>query len=483
MSRTVNQAGKKGKVAEVEWAGEKMLLPNGWSIPDAIRFLTQRQEYLEHEVVIRSEVNVFPWDGANALNEVLSAKYGWVQGVPTPGFFGDTPPQLIRIQVGPHEYKEIPWGRLVLPSIDGYINTGFTITRGVICFEMQAAVKRKDEAEIRDLFERVRRFVKEGSIYQGKAIKIRFKSDDGERLDMPEPEFMDVSDIDKKNLILSRDIEAEVEDYLFTPIERARELNANGMSVKRGVLLGGPYGTGKTLAAYVAGKIATQNDITFVYVPRADELPHAVNFARQYQTPASVIFCEDIDRVMKGERDVKMDDILNIIDGIDSKRNNIQIILTTNHMDDINPVMLRPGRLDATIEINPPDAEAVQRLLRFYGEDAIEEDTDLAEVGEVLEGAIPAVVEEVVKRAKLSELRLTPMGHLVENLSQEALLVSAKSIAKQRERLEKKAVLPTEPTFNDVMAGAVQHAFNGKDGGDFRRILINDVAHRVREVF
>ncbi|MEX0632803.1 hypothetical protein M8494_14790 [Serratia ureilytica] len=45
-----------------------------------------------------------------------------------------------------------------------------------------------------------------------------------------------------------------------------------------------------------------------------------------------MIFCEDIDRAVSGERSVAMDDILNILDGIDTKANNIITVLTTNQL-------------------------------------------------------------------------------------------------------------------------------------------------------
>lgn len=58
----------------------------------------------------------------------------------------------------------------------------------------------------------------------------------------------------------------------------------------------GTYGTGKTMAATVASRLAVDAGITYVYVPRADELSDAIEFAKQYQSPACVIFCaEDIE--------------------------------------------------------------------------------------------------------------------------------------------------------------------------------------------
>jgi hypothetical protein len=40
-----------------------------------------------------------PLDGAYAFHRAIANKYGWSQGVPTPGFFGSKPPQMIGVQI------------------------------------------------------------------------------------------------------------------------------------------------------------------------------------------------------------------------------------------------------------------------------------------------------------------------------------------------------------------------------------------------
>jgi transitional endoplasmic reticulum ATPase len=262
-------------------------------------------------------------------------------------------------------------------------------------------------------------------------------------------------------LVYSRAVEEAITTNLFTPIERMQDCIANNIPVKRGVLLGGPYGTGKTLAATVASKLAEQHGITYLYVPHSDELADAIEFAKQYDRTACVIFCEDIDRAISGERSVAMDDILNILDGIDTKNSKIITVLTTNHLENINPAMLRPGRLDAIINVEAPDAEAVQRLIRLYGEGTIAQDTDLKPSGELLAGTIPAVIAEVVKRAKLVQLQLQEPGTKVENITGEAVYSAAQTMQSQIDLLAAQSAKKViEPTFKDVIGDAVLHALN-----------------------
>lgn len=459
MANTLSQTPITVSVAEIVRHGEKLILPSGMSLEQAADLIKRRAEYEQEETAFSETYDVLPFDGAHALAEVLIAKFGWAPATSTPGFFGNRPPHLISVEVAPGEFKRVPWGRFSLPNIKGHVETDVGMKDGRYTFSISARILRVDEETVRSLCAEVREYLKEGSIYKGKALKIRFRDDDGDALQMPEPKFMDTSKIDPNGLIYAADVQAAVETNLFTPVRRVHDCIANGISVKRGVLLSGTYGTGKTMAATVASRLATDAGVTYLYVPRADELADAIEFAKQYQSPACVIFCEDIDRSVNGERSVEMDDILNILDGIDTKNANIITVLTTNDLNSINPAMLRPGRLDAVIDVTPPDGPAVEKLLRLYAGSTIDAATDLTEAGRVLAGNIPAVIAEVVKRAKLSQLRLQAPGEPVAKISEEALVEAAKTMRAQvtllRERSESKV---EEPTLHGVLGDLVQKA-------------------------
>lgn len=455
--KSLNETGPVTEVAEVRYHEGHLMLPNGMEIPGAIDLLERRQKYLEEKVNINEVFNVFPYDGAHAIAQVFIKMFGWVPSVATPGFWGPTPPQMVTIAVGPGQTAEVPWGRFSLPGVKGWIDCGVGIKNGMYQFKLDATVLRKDEATIRKVYNALREYLKKNSIYKGKAIKIRFLDDEGDKLAMPEPSFLETDHISREMLIYSDSVMSMVETNLFAPIERVADCELNGIPIKRGVLLAGVYGTGKTLAATVASRLAVDNGITYLYVPRAEELSLALEFAKQYQSPAAVIFCEDVDRVMSGERSVEMDDILNIIDGIDSKGGKIITVLTTNDLEAINPAMIRPGRLDAVIEVTPPDAKAVEKLLRYYGGTAINADTELEMAGQALAGHIPATISEVIKRAKLVQMRLNPKGQMVSNLSEEAVLEAALTMKAQSDLLNKKianAKAPT-PTVDSTMRSLV----------------------------
>lgn len=446
MAKDLKTTGQEVHVAEVVHHGEKLLIPEQMTIDQALILLARRKEYLQQEVALHQTYPVFPWDGANAVNEVLCERYGWAEGASTPSFFGEDPPHLINVEIAPGVFKMVPWGRLRIPGVEGSIQLGVAWDGHQLLFQITAKVKRAAEAEIRMLFESVKQYLAENSIYRGKAVKVRFLDDDGDRMDMPKIELVDVSSYSEDMLIFSDELAASISTNLFTPIERVNDLSRNNVPVKRGVLLAGTYGTGKTLAASVAAHKAIANNITYIYVPRADELRYAVEFAKQYQNPASVVYCEDVDRVVSGDdRTVEIDDILNVIDGIDTKASNILVVLTTNDLESINPAMLRPGRLDAVIKVTTPDAKAVEKLLRAYGGNMIRPDANLTQIAHTLDGLIPATIAEVVKRAKLSQIRMSPPGTVVQGITEEALMEAAKSMRSQIDLLESK-LKPQQPT-------------------------------------
>lgn len=454
---TLSDLNKAVAVADIKHYGEQLIVPTGMKIPEAIDLLKRREHYLNEEVEFTETFNVFPWDGAYSFSKVLQRRYGWVPAERTPGFFGSKPPKMISVEVGPGKTEQVAWGRVSLPGMEGgYIDCGSGQKDGMIVFAIRVCVLRVNEEDVRALLEEVRNELNTNSIYNGKAIKLRFLDDDGDVLQMPEPKFIDTDDINPDDVIYSDALQHQVQTSLYTPISRVKDCIANGISVKRGVLLGGTYGTGKTLAAKVASKLAVDNGLTYIYIPHADELAHAIRFAQQYQSPACVIFCEDIDRELDGDRSVAMDDILNIIDGIDTKSSNMIVVMTTNDLSSINAAMLRPGRLDAVIEVTPPDAKAIEKLLRMYGGSAIDSKTDLSKAAKILDGNIPAVIAEVVKRAKLAQLALQPAGTLITQLSEEALIEASSSMAYQMHLLASKINEQVKiPTLDDHFTGMI----------------------------
>lgn len=400
--RSENQNRFKNTDVSVEHKGTKIVLPvdpHEMTIKEGIAALQMRQKEEETQVAVNEIVKAFPFDGAYAFMKAMKIIYGWATPVPTPGFFGPTPPNTISLEVEYGVTTQIIWGDFAIPGIEGVLTTGvWKDDSGMMYFCVKGVVLKKHMKDVKRVADLTREIVAQHSIYRGKAI--RLDCDKNGNVDFnKQPKFLDLSKVNPEELTYSEEVMSQIKTNLFTPIEHTATCREYGIPLKRGVLLQGPYGTGKTLAAFVTATKCVVNGWTFILLDKVSGLNGALTFARLYGP--SVVFAEDIDRAVTGERSVQMDDILNTIDGIESKGSDIITILTSNHVENINPAMLRPGRLDAVIHVTAPNAMAAEKLVRIYARKTLAEGTDLTDAGKELDGKIPAVIREVVERAKL----------------------------------------------------------------------------------
>lgn len=456
---------KKLHVADVVRYGEKIILPaepTPMSYDAAIDVLTRKKLQEEEVVAVQEQINTFPWDGALALRRVLEKRLGAAITTKTlidtgMGFI-KRPPVEIAVEVAFGKTTMVTWGRYRLPGVtdgDDWLETNVGEHEGMIVFKLTGEVRRKYMPLVKQLADDIKREVALNSIYRGKAVRIRFYNDDGDKIPLPTPQFLDTTTVDMTQIIYADTVRAAIETNIFTPIRHATMAARLGVPTKRGVLLSGKYGTGKTLTAYATARVCEQNGWAFVYVQSAEELADAIRFANHYG-PA-VVFAEDIDRVTRGDRTPQLDEILNTVDGVDTKQSQVMVILTTNFLGTINEAMLRPGRLDAVIEIEAPDQGAVERLIRVYAQGMLDEDTDVSAVAKQLAGQIPATIREVVERSKLYWLTRTNGEEKTLTLAEEDIFYAASTVLAQikltqRPSTEKK---PATQLFGESMGDAI----------------------------
>lgn len=376
---------------------------------DAVKWIKNKQVENEQIVTAGHKFDAYPADGAHAFTEVLKATYGWVEQLPIPSFWGDKPPQMLTVETSHDASKEVPWGWVTVPNIEGKLHLGATQDGGMWKFQVTAQVRKKHLHLAKELAEKTREYLKTGSIYKGKPVRLEWKENaptmftDGES-GFDTPRFMPPSGYGKDDLILPRATFEEVNATIFSLIEKADMARRMGVPTKRLILAAGPYGTGKTLTATVTAELCRKHGRTFLYLREVEHLADAIYFAQQY-APACV-FAEDIDRVKSPDM---IDKISNTIDGIDTKNIDVLFILTTNHVDQIPKKFLRSGRSDMIIKYTPPDMEAAARLIMKYGGSTLAPEfsfDDALKIAEPLAAAemIPASIREVVERSKLFAL-------------------------------------------------------------------------------
>jgi len=187
----------------------------------------------------------------------------------------------------------------------------------------------------------------------------------------------------------------------------AKSCEKLGIGLKRTVLLSGRYGTGKTLTALLTASIAVQYGWTFIQVLPGDNIDEAFNVAVAHE-PA-VVFFEDVDSAAgaNGQRNERINTILNTLDGMLAKSAKVVTVLTTNHVGEIERAMLRPGRIDKIIDLGKVDAESIVRMIRGYIGDRLSGELDGDKLMSVADGYTPAFVSEACQQALLYSLDRT----------------------------------------------------------------------------
>lgn len=388
---------------EIQYLGRVITIPGEpgkMPLNEAIKALQRLRDDEEQPFLVHEVFDAYPHDAAVAFVKAMTKLYGWASPQTLMTFFGPRPPVMLSVKVGFNDEDVIqcPLGEFKLPGVENNISTAFTEDgKGRPVYLVSGVVKKKDRHIILELVTETRRILKEESIYRGKAIRLGV--DDFGNLDLSDPPmFFDASDTTKESVLLDPDIMEQIETSVLVPIQNAERCKKLKIPLKRGILLEGPYGTGKSLTARMVAATCVQNGWTFVLLDKVQGLRTALEFANRY-APA-VVFAEDIDRIAS-ERDEKANDLINTIDGVVSKRAEIMTILTTNFAEKLNPVILRPGRLDAVISLRAPNAATAERLIRHYAGSLLSGDEPVKAAGAELAGQIPASIRECVERAKL----------------------------------------------------------------------------------
>jgi cell division protease FtsH len=231
--------------------------------------------------------------------------------------------------------------------------------------------------------------------------------------------FLQRPELERSHLVLPDSVLHQIEQHVVGIADHRERLQAAGQHLKRGILLYGPPGTGKThTIRYLLSQLKTMT--AFVLSGQSLGLiGMACGLARILQP--SMVILEDVD-LIAGDRSFGpmganplLFEVLNQIDGLGDDVD-VTFVLTTNRVDILERALAeRPGRVDAAVEIGPPDEEGRRRLFRLYGERlGIRELGDQALQGAVAatEGRTATYLREVVRRAALLSAEAEPDGQL-----------------------------------------------------------------------
>jgi cell division protease FtsH len=227
--------------------------------------------------------------------------------------------------------------------------------------------------------------------------------------------FADVAGIDEAKEELT-----EIVDFLKNPDKYARL----GGKIPRGVLLSGAPGTGKTL---LARAVAGEAGVPFFHMSASEFVEMIVGvgasrvrdlFQQAKSAAPAIIFIDELDAIGRSraagganisgghdEREQTLNQILTEMDGFDP-RQGVIVLGATNRPEILDPALLRPGRFDRRVSVQPPDRAGREAILHVHTRGVpLEASVNIEQIAASTPGMVGADLANVVNEAALLAAR------------------------------------------------------------------------------
>ncbi len=389
----------KQRVNKYEEAQKRKLVELGQSKKSYKNILA----YLEGEIKASTQMTNFNYqilcfknDGVYQLNRAIEEIYGVSQGKADNSISGDGTIETVDVQLADGTRMKAPYGTIALPDAGpgACIKIQYDNKKNLLM--ITGSCEFRFSSMIDEIVDRAKELLTIGSIYKNQAIELS---------NTYEPKILDLSNIHKEFMVLSDRTEYDLKP-LRARITQPKRCLEKGISLKYGCLMEGPYGTGKTLLAFHLALNAIENNWVFVYLKDPSLLAQTLRLAKVIDKNGNgvVIFVEDIDQVTRGNRDTAMQDILNTLDGGDSKQMNVISLFTTNHIELIEPTFLRGKRIGSIISLTFLDKKTARKFIDFTFSKGnyVVDYTGMDEVLDLIEKSniAPAFMAEITESVK-----------------------------------------------------------------------------------
>jgi cell division protease FtsH len=224
--------------------------------------------------------------------------------------------------------------------------------------------------------------------------------------------FADVAGIDEAKAELE-----EIVDFLKDPAKYTRL----GGAAPKGVLLVGAPGTGKTL---LARAVAGEANVPFFSMGASEFVEMIVGvgasrvrdlFKQAREAAPAIIFIDELDAIGRArgtgsfggndEREQTLNQILTEMDGF-SSREGVIVLAATNRPDVLDQALLRPGRFDRRVTVQPPDKVGREAILKVHTRGVpLDSDVDLKIIASSTPGLVGADLRNLVNEAALLAAR------------------------------------------------------------------------------
>ena len=300
----------------------------------------------------------------------------------------------------------------------------------VLSVEVAGLATREVQAVLRELDE----LRSKHNVYRGQLLEL-----------VPGPggvqfRFVALPPTERDEVVLPEPVLRRAERHTVDVAAQRAALRAAGQHLKRGLLLHGPPGTGKTHTMRYLVQQLPGATVLLLSGRSLHLIGMLIQLARDLE-PA-VLVLEDVDLVAEsrdfghGSSPVLFE-LLDAMDGAASDAD-LLFLLTTNRADLLEPALAaRPGRVDVAVEIGLPGAHSRRRLLELYSRGVPMElsETEVRDAVERTTGVTASFIKELVRRAVLealesdgSQLRQVSGVHLARALDD--LLDSSQSVTR-----------------------------------------------------
>jgi AAA+ superfamily predicted ATPase len=273
------------------------------------------------------------------------------------------------------------------------------------------------------------------------------------------------------------DVKRRLNLAFLAPLKNPDMMRMFGKTIRGGLLLYGPPGCGKT---YIARATAGELGAKFISVGLADVLDMWIgqserNLRETFQSARRnapcVLFFDEIDALGQkrslqrhsGARNV-VNQLLSEMDSVNADNDGIFVLAATNHPWDVDTALRRPGRLDRTLLVLPPDAPARQAILQMQARQRPIDQIDFKGLAE-----------------RCNEFSGADLVHLFESAAELAIEDSltsgrARPIGMNDFRKALKEIKPSTRAWFEV---ARNYAMFANDGGTYDELLDYLRAHRL----
>lgn len=210
----------------------------------------------------------------------------------------------------------------------------------------------------------------------------------------------------------------KLRELVELPLLRPDLFTQAGIKPSRGILLSGPPGTGKTL---LAKAVATEARANFISIKGPELMSKWVGesekhireiFKKARQVSPTIIFFDEFDSISKvrgssfsDATERMVNQLLTELDGVEELEN-VMIIAATNRRDLIDPALLRPGRIDAIVELPFPDAPSRKKIFAVHTRTMpLDKGVKLEPYVEKTDGWTGADIESVCREAGLRAIK------------------------------------------------------------------------------